>query len=491
MVPPKDEARMHSEDVEAGDAIVDAVRRRYADVARRAMEHPRRAMRSGGCCGEEKPPEAADARGPVEASRLARGSADGCGCSGSGGYTARELALLPEEAVAASAGCGNPVALARLHPGEAVLDLGSGGGIDVLLSARRVGPGGFVWGLDMTDEMLALAEQNRKKSGLDNVAFLKGRIEDVPLADGSVDVVISNCVINLSVDKAAVLREAARVLRPGGRLAVYDIVATRPLPGWARRMLGAWSACVAGALDTETYRRLLHEAGLTDVEVQPGSPVSWGDGCEDGPGALGRPPEPGGGEPGCCEGPGLESDLPVHSAFIRARKPGVPSWEPDALTVEPATPADLPAIRALLEANGLSADGLAEGAELSLVARRRLPGPRAGNDGGTASVWTLVGCVGVEPYGRQALLRSLAVTPPLHGAGIGSRLVRAALDRARAGGATEVFLLTTTAERYFRRFGFERVERQAVGGPVTRSAQFAGACPETAVVMRVGFASPA
>jgi SAM-dependent methyltransferase len=183
-------------------------------------------------------------------------------------YTKDEVAGVPEDALQASLGCGNPTALAELKLGETVLDLGSGGGIDVLLSARRVGSTGFAYGLDMTDEMLALAEQNKVAAGAENVQFLKGHIEDIPLPDASVDVVISNCVINLAADKGQVLREAYRVLKPGGRFAVSDVVAQGALPDDLRADMEAWVGCVAGALEESEYHRLLTEAGFGDVEVE-------------------------------------------------------------------------------------------------------------------------------------------------------------------------------------------------------------------------------
>jgi SAM-dependent methyltransferase len=183
-------------------------------------------------------------------------------------YDAREKAELPAQAVSASLGCGNPTALAKLSPGEVVLDLGSGGGIDVLLSARRVGPGGRVYGLDMTDEMLALARENQKKSGLTNVEFLKGEIEHIPLPDNCVDVVISNCVINLSGDKDQALREAFRVLKPGGRFAVSDVVVRGPVPAEIRRSIELWIGCVAGALEETDYRAKLEMAGFSSVSLE-------------------------------------------------------------------------------------------------------------------------------------------------------------------------------------------------------------------------------
>src|SRR5581483_8186954 len=184
-------------------------------------------------------------------------------------YSDAETSGLPAEAIAASLGCGNPTALLALEPGETVLDLGSGGGIDVLLSARRVGPRGKVYGLDMTDEMLALARENQRKAGATNVEFLKGTIETIPLPDNSVDVIISNCVINLSRDKDAVLREAFRVLRPGGRFAVSDVVVRGDVPAEIRRSMELWVGCIAGALEEGEYAAKLRAAGFADVEVEP------------------------------------------------------------------------------------------------------------------------------------------------------------------------------------------------------------------------------
>jgi ubiquinone/menaquinone biosynthesis C-methylase UbiE len=184
-------------------------------------------------------------------------------------YADDEKAGLPTDAIAASLGCGNPTALAELKPGQIVLDLGSGGGIDVLLSARRVGPAGKAYGLDMTDEMLALARDNQRKAEVQNVEFLKGEIEDIPLPDSSVDVIISNCVINLSGDKDRVLSEAFRVLRPGGRLAVSDLVVRGELPAEIRRRIELWAGCIAGALEETEYRTKLAKAGFERIEIEP------------------------------------------------------------------------------------------------------------------------------------------------------------------------------------------------------------------------------
>jgi SAM-dependent methyltransferase len=184
-------------------------------------------------------------------------------------YSDSEGGEIPEQALRASLGCGNPTALAKLNPGETVLDLGSGGGIDVLLSARRVGPTGRAYGLDMTDEMLALARENQSKANVENVEFLKGEIENIPLPDNSVDVIISNCVINLSADKDRVLREAFRVLKPGGRLAVSDVVVRGEVPAAVRKNVELWIGCIAGALEEFEYASKLAAAGFAQIEIEP------------------------------------------------------------------------------------------------------------------------------------------------------------------------------------------------------------------------------
>jgi arsenite methyltransferase len=222
----------------------EVVKEKYGAAARRAAE----GNTSAGCCG----------------------TGSGCDPITSNLYDASQIGTLPVEAVIASLGCGNPTALAELNPGETVLDLGSGGGIDVLLSARRVGPTGKAYGLDMTDDMLALARKNQAASGLTNVEFLKGEIEHIPLPDNSVDVIISNCVINLSADKDRVLAEAFRVLKPGGRFAVSDVVVRGDdVPGEVRRNMELWIGCVAGALEENEYRTKLTDAGFTSIEVEP------------------------------------------------------------------------------------------------------------------------------------------------------------------------------------------------------------------------------
>ncbi|HSG81680.1 MAG TPA: arsenite methyltransferase [Gemmatimonadota bacterium] len=228
--------------------IRDAVRERYARAARRAST-----AEPASCCG----PASSSCCGSSEKDVISRDL-----------YTAEELSQLTDAAVVASLGCGNPTALADLRPGEVVLDLGSGGGIDVLLSARRVGPEGKAYGLDMTDEMLELARRNQRELNVTNAEFLKGTIEEMPLPEQSVDVIISNCVINLSPDKDRVLSEAYRVLRPGGRFAVSDVVFQGDIPEAIRQSIEAWSGCLAGALHEDEYRAKLAAAGFVDVDVE-------------------------------------------------------------------------------------------------------------------------------------------------------------------------------------------------------------------------------
>jgi len=265
-----------------------AVKEKYGQAALRVVSGA-----GSGCCG------------PVAS----------CGCDAadpitSGLYGDAEKSALPETAVLASLGCGNPTALAELHPGEVVLDLGSGGGIDVLLSARRVGPSGKAYGLDMTDEMLALARENQRKAGLENVEFLKGEIENIPLPDNSVDVIISNCVINLSADKDRVLAEAFRVLKPGGRFAVSDVVVRGEVPAGIRRSVEMWVGCIAGALEEQEYQAKLARAGFTQISVEPARIYTTADAR------------------GFLSAEGIDADAiapdvdgKFMSAFIRARKP--------------------------------------------------------------------------------------------------------------------------------------------------------------------------
>jgi SAM-dependent methyltransferase len=265
--------------------ITEIVRDKYAKAALRVVSG------DGGCCGTAS-------------------SRSGCDPVTGNLYGAEETTALPEEAVRASLGCGNPTALAQLRPGEVVLDLGSGGGIDVLLSAQRVGPTGKAYGLDMTDEMLALARENQRKADVGNVEFLKGAIEAIPLSDDTVDVIISNCVINLSADKDRVLAEAFRVLKPGGRFAVSDVVVRGEVPQVIRRSVELWIGCVAGALDETEYREKLAKAGFEGIDVEPTRVYRAEDARE------------------FLAGAGLDADAiapevdgKFMSAFVRARKP--------------------------------------------------------------------------------------------------------------------------------------------------------------------------
>lgn len=269
--------------------IQEAVQQKYGEAAKRAA--------SGGtaCCG-----------GGAQLS--------GCDPITKDLYSDAEKGALPEKAVAASLGCGNPTALAKLQPGEVVLDLGSGGGIDVILSAKRVGPTGKAYGLDMTDEMLALAHENQKKAGVENVEFLKGAIENVPLPDNSVDVIISNCVINLSGDKDRVLVEAFRVLKPSGRFAVSDVVVRGEVPADLRKSMELWVGCIAGALEENEYREKLARAGFEAIDVEP-TRVYRVEEARDFLQAAGLDPE--------TVGPQIDGKF--ISAFVRAVKPAAQS----------------------------------------------------------------------------------------------------------------------------------------------------------------------
>jgi arsenite methyltransferase len=231
----------------SSENIKEVVREKYGEAAKRAASGA-----GSACCGTSP-----------------SSTLGGCDPITSNLYDEGETSAVPEAALRASLGCGNPTALAHLQTGETVLDLGSGGGIDVLLSARRVGPTGKAYGLDMTDEMLALAEQNKRKSGLTNVEFLKGEIENIPLPENTVDVIVSNCVINLSGDKDRVLREAFRVLKPGGRFAISDVVVRGAVPAEIRRSMELWVGCVAGALSDAEYRAKLAAAGFESIEIEP------------------------------------------------------------------------------------------------------------------------------------------------------------------------------------------------------------------------------
>ena len=252
---------MSNENLIERNDVRELVREKYGEAALRVLAGKSGPCCSSGtenaevCCGESKTEEGCctNSKDPITSDL----------------YSEVEASEIPETAILASLGCGNPTALAQLNPGEVVLDLGSGGGIDVLLSARRVGPTGFAYGLDMTDEMLELAEKNRAEAGAENVKFLKGHMEDIPLPNNTVDVVISNCVINLSADKDRVLQEAFRVLKPGGRFAVSDVVVDGELPSAVRKDMELYVGCVAGALDKSDYLEKLTHAGFKSVSIEP------------------------------------------------------------------------------------------------------------------------------------------------------------------------------------------------------------------------------
>src|SRR5215210_5655147 len=270
----------------APEEVREIVRARYGEAARSVQNQKAASCCGTGCCSTES-------KDPITV----------------GLYDESQTAGLPTEAVLASLGCGNPTALAELKEGETVLDLGSGGGIDVLLSARRVGATGKAYGLDMTDDMLALARENQRKAGVENVEFLRGEIEAIPLPDSEVDVIISNCVINLSADKRKVLSEAFRVLKPGGRFAVSDVVFRGEVPEAVKRSVELWIGCVAGALQETEYRSLLAEVGFAEIEVEPTRIYR----AEDAKSFL----QDAGIDPSGVE----EVDGKVMSAFVRARKP--------------------------------------------------------------------------------------------------------------------------------------------------------------------------
>jgi N-acetylglutamate synthase-like GNAT family acetyltransferase/SAM-dependent methyltransferase len=412
------------------DDIRELVRQKYAQ----AITTKSGCCGTTGCCG-----------GSSEATRAITGNLYGAEAEG-----------LPENLLATSLGCGNPTALGSLYAGETVLDLGSGAGLDVLLSARRVGPSGKAYGLDMTDEMLAEANANKVKSGLTNVEFLKGHIEDIPLPAAAIDIVISNCVINLSADKDRVFREIFRVLRPGGRVAVSDIVTTKPLPESIRNNLLAWAGCVAGALTDDEYKAKLAKAGFTDIEVIVTRVYDLAS-----PAAAKIVPGTSPAELAAYNGS-------IISAFVRAKKPASPFVAGRDYAIRPARPEDVPAIEELLAASGLTAVAIAASLERFLVADR----------GGVAGV------VGSEYAPGAVLIRSLAVSPAARKAGVAAALLDEALARARAAGSAVAYLFTETAAGYFARRGFEPIERADVPAAFLANSAVSTCC-SSAVAMKL------
>jgi N-acetylglutamate synthase-like GNAT family acetyltransferase/2-polyprenyl-3-methyl-5-hydroxy-6-metoxy-1,4-benzoquinol methylase len=417
---------------DTADRITSVVREKYGEAARRVLSGegiPADCCGKTGCCSGAAAPSC----DPITSNLYATGQTD----------------ELPSAAVLASLGCGNPTALAELHPGEVVLDLGSGGGIDVLLSARRVGPTGKAYGLDMTDEMLALAKQNAEEAGVTNVEFLRGRIEQIPLPGNSVDVIISNCVINLSGDKRAVLAEAFRVLKPGGRFAVSDVIVRGEAPAEVRKSMELWIGCVAGALEEQEFLVLLREVGFENPSIEPTRIYQ----AEDAAAFL--------------AGSGLDVDKLAReidgrfmSGFVRATKP--------VAAIRHAVGGDLPGVEQLLVTSHLPTDGVAEALDGFLVAEH------AGK---------VVGVVGVEECGEYGLLRSTAVSPEWRRRGLGRQLVQRAIAEAESKGVRALYLLTTTAEQYFPGFGFSTTSRESVPDAVRRTGEFTSACPASATVM--------
>ncbi|SMC45041.1 arsenic resistance N-acetyltransferase ArsN2 [Sporomusa malonica] len=373
-------------------------------------------------------------------------------------YSETEVQGLSTDLVATSFGCGNPTALAELYAGEVVLDLGSGAGLDVLLSAKRVGPYGKAYGLDMTDEMLEEARQNQQKSGISNAEFLKGHIEDIPLPDNSVDVIISNCVINLSFDKDQVLQECFRVLKSGGRFAVSDIVLKKAIPSKLQQDLIAWAGCIAGALSDAEYQGKLQAAGFKNVEIQVTRVYDFAD---------------------------LHSELfsqlskeeltqlqgAVVSAFIRARKPSITACKGVDYQIREATAADLSKVSQLIVSAGLPTAGVESSINNFLVASNK------GNE--------LLAVIGMERSGSYGLLRSLAVASSSRKQGIAAQLVTTALSKARSSGIKEVYLLTETAEKYLKQFGFNKVSRAEVPASLLNDSALNSICPACSTCMRL------
>jgi len=430
--------------------IKSAVRRRYAQ----AIEKP-----SGSCCG----PTVSE---PVQSGSSCCGPAVTDSMKGSlvktAGYGKEELGRLPADAVQNSFGCGNPLAFAGVEPGQVVLDIGSGAGIDCLIAAEKVGPSGRIIGLDMTTEMIERARKNAREAGVTNVEFRLGDAEKMPVEDASVDWVISNCVINLSPDKPAVFREIARVLKPGGRISISDIVA-EDLPVSIRESRDAWTGCLAGAISEAEYIGGLEAAGLRAVRASSRLVYDakqlqglFGDS------ACGL-------TPGSC---GDVDDLAQATAgkIWSARFEGVkpyPQTIASEVRVMPAQEEDISAIKTLLVEAELPGD--VEGhRDDFLVARYEKK---------------VVGCVGMEVRGSDALFRSLAVTPAYRGIGLGRRLYSALEELAKQRGVKRAYLLTNTIGALAETWGFCRIDRSQVPPAVQETSEFRGGCCASAVPM--------
>lgn len=430
--------------------IKKAVKQRYAQ----AIETP-----SSSCCGPA-PTQ------PVQIGSSCCGPAVTDTMKGSlvktAGYGEGELSSLPADAVQNSFGCGNPLAFAGVEPGQVVLDIGSGAGIDCLIAAEKVGPTGRVIGLDMTPEMIERARKNAREARATNVEFRLGDAEKMPVEDSSVDWVISNCVINLSPDKPAVFREIARILKPGGRISISDIVA-EDLPAPIRESSDAWTGCLAGAISEAEYIQGLEAAGLRGVRassrlVYDASQLQ---------GLLG--------DSACGPAPGSCGDVATLAQAATgkiwsARFEGVksyPPWVASEVVVVPAGEDDVPAIQALLAEAELPADVEAHLANF-LVARHAK---------------RVVGCAGMEVSGSDALLRSLAVAPAYRGLGLGQRLYVALEELAKRKGINRAYLLTTTIEPLAESWGFRRLDRDQVPPAIQETSEFRGGCCASAVPM--------
>jgi N-acetylglutamate synthase-like GNAT family acetyltransferase/SAM-dependent methyltransferase len=376
------------------------------------------------------------------------------------GYEQGELRRLPVDAVQNSFGCGTPLAFAGVQEGQTVLDIGSGAGIDCFIAAEKVGPTGKVIGLDMTPEMIERARRNAREAGVANVEFRFGEAEKMPVDDASVDWVISNCVINLSPDKPAVFAEIGRILRPGGRISISDIVA-QDLPEAVRQSRDAWTGCLAGAISEEAYVRGLEAAGLRDVRVS--SRIVYD--ASQLKGLFGS---------SCCgAGEGQDAGAlaqtaagKIWSARFEGLKPQ-PASVAAEVSIDAATQDDLPAIETLLMEAGLPTDIAPHLADFSI-------GRHHGK---------VVGCAGMEVRGADALFRSLAVSPAYRGTGIGRRLSEALVEKARAKGLQRAYLLTTTIAPLAESWGFRRIARDRVPEAIRGTTQFRGECCASAAAM--------
>lgn len=393
------------------------------------------------------------------------GSPSGC-CSAPGGkdavtsgiYGEEVLEKMPEEMRQQAFGCGSPTSRAGIHAGEVILDLGSGAGIDTFLASEMTGPAGRVYGLDMTEAMLETARKNAERLQAGNITFLKGTIESISLPDESVDVILSNCVVNLSPEKPAVFREAFRVLRPGGRLSISDMVFLAPVSGSVRKSLDAWAGCVAGAAFVGDLVDFLSEAGFEEVRIVPERVFHFS--REE----LSRmfPDLP-------AEAAGEVSGA-LASAAITARRPAQPWVEGTDYSIRAARPEDLGQVEELLVECGLPVQGVREHLESFLV------GEREGR---------IIGTAGLETAGDSVLLRSVATAVPARKRRVAETLVRRALDRVAESGARSVFLLTETASGWFARMGFVPVSRDELPGAIRSSSALEGICPASSTCMKL------